>query len=794
MNVILSPSRLERIEMLRQNMLVEPQVCVEKALYTTESFRSTEGAPIEYRRARALDHVLTHLTVGIGPGELFVGRPTGKVRGGPLSPEVNSTWYTKEMDTFHTREQENYAEVPEADKQIIRDCCAYWHGKSLFDHWQAAVPDDMKFANGPIIGGGGFCLNTQYYGHISTDFGKMLEKGVLGLYEEIDKTIQSLGTFGDVENFTKEQYLRAMRISLGAVVKFAHRYADLAEQMASGEADAQRKAELEQIAETCRWVPEHPPRTLYEAIQSTWFTYVALNNEAWGAGPSLSRVDQYLYPFYQADKAAGRITDEDALEYLACFLIKQNGQFTVYSTPAAKIYGGLCCRLGNTIGGLKPDGTTAVNELSYLMLEAARFGLTEDIMVLTGQDTPQDFLVEAVETAKILRGKMKFIGHDVLVRQMLHDGRPLEIARGCAITGCNSPSVPGWSLDLPGGMINLPLIFDLALHDGYSPRLGRQMGPHTGDARTFTCFKQVYDAFKEQFRFFVPYMHLYKNMDKKMFADYSPCPLQSAMMQGCIEKATDITRGAMYPYMSYSMSLSGAPNIGDSLCTIKKLIFEDGTYTMAQLMDALDRNFEGDEAMLHQIQRLPKFGNDEPYVDQLVDDVLAFTSGEIEKIPGFYGAKSTCAAATITGNIPMGADVGALPDGRLAGEPIAEGGISPHQGRNTSGITATMASVAKLDPMNFRHGSVLNIRIDPDAVKDRSKLEKLAMLVRSFHAMGGYLVQFNIVSTDTLRQAQKHPEQYKDLLVRVSTYSAYFVELSEQLQNDIIARLSFGSV
>ena len=416
MNVILSPSRLERIEMLRQNMLVEPQVCVEKALYTTESFRSTEGAPIEYRRARALDHVLTHLTVGIGPGELFVGRPTGKVRGGPLSPEVNSTWYTKEMDTFHTREQENYAEVPEADKQIIRDCCAYWHGKSLFDHWQAAVPDDMKFANGPIIGGGGFCLNTQYYGHISTDFGKMLEKGVLGLYEEIDKTIQSLGTFGDVENFTKEQYLRAMRISLGAVVKFAHRYADLAEQMASGEADAQRKAELERIAETCRWVPEHPPRTLYEAIQSTWFTYVALNNEAWGAGPSLSRVDQYLYPFYQADKAAGRITDEDALEYLACFLIKQNGQFTVYSTPAAKIYGGLCCRLGNTIGGLKPDGTTAVNELSYLMLEAARFGLTEDIMVLTGQDTPQDFLVEAVETAKILRGKMKFIGHDVLVR------------------------------------------------------------------------------------------------------------------------------------------------------------------------------------------------------------------------------------------------------------------------------------------------------------------------------------------------------------------------------------------
>lgn len=346
MNVELSPARLKRIETLRKNMLVEPQVCVEKALYTTESFRSTEGTPIEYRRAMALDHVLTHLTVGIGEGELFVGRPTGKVRGGPLSPEINSSWYTKEMDTFHTREQENYAEVSEADKQIIRDCCEYWRGKSLFDHWQAAIPDEMKFANGPIIGGGGFCLNTQYYGHISTDFGKMLEKGVLGLYRDIDAVIDSMGTFGDAEEFTKIQYLRGMKISLGAVVKFAHRYAELAQQMAAEETDPQRKAELEKIAETCRWVPEHPPRTLYEAIQSTWFTYVALNNEAWGAGPSLSRVDQYLYPFYQADKRAGRITDEDALEYLACFLIKQNGQFTVYSTPAAKIYGGLCCRLG----------------------------------------------------------------------------------------------------------------------------------------------------------------------------------------------------------------------------------------------------------------------------------------------------------------------------------------------------------------------------------------------------------------------------------------------------------------
>ena len=785
---------LDRINILRGNMMVEPEVCIEKAKFTTESFRSTEGAPVDYRRAMALDNILSNITIGIGDGELIVGRPTGKVRGGPLSPEVNATWYTKEMDTFHTREQENYAAMSEEDKAIVRDCCDYWSGKSLFDHWKAAVPEDMQRYNGPIIGGGGFCLNTQYVGHISTDFNKMITKGVTGLYDDIDKSIDSIGTFADIENFKKIQYLKAMKISLGAIVKFANRYADLAEQMAEQEQNPKRKAELERIAETCRHVPEHPARTMAEALQATWFTYVALNNESWGAGPSLSRADQYLYPFYLADKEAGRLTDEEALEYLASFLIKQNGQFTVYSTPAAKIYGGLCCRLGTTIGGLKEDGACAVNELSYLFMEAARHGLTEDIMVLTGENTPKDFTLLALETAAILRGKMKFIGQDVLVKQLLHDGRPNAAAYGCAITGCNSPSSPGYSLDLPGGMTNLALIFDLALHDGYSPTMKQQMGPHTGDARNFTSYEEVFDAFKKQFAYFVPYMHLYKNVDKQMFADYSPSLVQSSLMRGCIEKAQDIMRGAMAPYISYSMSMSGAPNVGDSLAALKKLIFEDGKYSMSEMLDAIDANFEGHDELLHAIQRAPKFGNDEPYVDQLVDDVLSFVSSEVEKYPGPFGAKSTIAVATITANIPMGGDVGALPDGRKAGQPLAEGGISPHQGRNTNGVTATMASVARLNAINFRHGSVLNVRIDPEAVKDSSKMEKLSTMVSAFHKMGGFLVQFNIVSTHTLKEAQKDPEQYKDLLVRVSTYSAYFVELSKSLQDDIIARMEFGSV
>lgn len=796
MDTVLTKEAEARVKKLRESMLVEPQVCVEKAKCTTEVFRATEGAPIEYRRSRVLEHIFTHMTIGIGDDELIVGRPTGKVRGGPLSPEINSTWYTKEMDTFHTREQENYAEVSEEDKAVIRDVCDYWHGKSLFDHWQAAIPDELKFANGPIVGGNGFCLNTQYFGHIATDYEAMLSNGVNGLCCKIDEQIAILeaDTVGNVDSFNKIQYLKCMKRSLGAIVILANRYADLAEKMAGDQQDEKRRAELLQIAENCRQVPAEPPKTLWQAIQATWFTYIALNNEAWGAGPSLARADQYLYPYYKADIEAGRITDQDAMELIACFLIRQNGQFTVYSTPAAKIYGGLCCRLGTTIGGTKPDGSCAVNELSYIYMDAARYGLTEDLMVLTGDNTPRDFLEKALKTAVALRGKMKFIGQDVLARQMMHIGRPAEMANNSAVTGCNSPSIPGYSLDLPGGMINLPLMLDIALHDGYAPMLKQQFDIHTGDARRFETFDQVFDAFKKVFTYFVPIMHLYKNMDKLMFAQYSPCLVQSALMHGCIEKATDITRGAMAPYISFAMSLSGAPNIGDSLCALKRLVFEQKKYTMAQVMDALDANWEGYDGMYHDFIRQPKFGNDIAEVDKLVDEVLAFCSEEIAKIPGPFGAKSICAAATITANIMMGGDTGAQPDGRHAGEPLAEGGISPHQGRNTSGVTATMASVAKLNPLNFCHGSVLNLRIDPEAVKDDSKIAKLATIVAMFHKLGGYLVQFNIVDTDTLREAQLHPEQYKDLLVRVSTYSAYYVELSKALQDDIIARIEFGSV
>ena len=448
------------------------------------------------------------------------------------------------------------------------------------------------------------------------------------------------------------------------------------------------------------------------------------------------------------------------------------------------------------MGGLTKDGKNAVNELSYLFLDAEKdVGLnSEDIVVRVHKTTPDAFLIKACEVAKLLSGKLKFVSDETIIQQLMNDGKPVEYARDYGITGCHTPTVPGFSQDIPGGIVNLPLMLELALNNGVSRLTGEQLGPTTGDPRQFTSYDQVWGAYKKQVEALIPIALLFKNADKKLFAAYAPSPFQSALYYGCIEKGLDITNGGTAPYISHAVSLGGAPNVGDSLAAIRKVVFEDKKISMDRLINSLDGNFESEGEVLHLLQGAPKFGNDDDYVDSIVNDVLIHAANEAGKIKGIAGAISNVAAATITANIPLGYIVGALPDGRRSGEPLSEGGISPHQGRNLSGPTATMRSVAKLDHVKLSDGSVLNMRFNPDALKDESKIRKFAFLIRTFCETGGALVQFNIVSTDMLKEAQRHPEKYKDLLVRVATYSAYFVELSPELQDDIIARMEFQEV
>ena len=775
-----------RIRQLRKAMLVQPSVCVERAKLITESYRQTEGEPAPIRRGKAFAHLLRHMTVRIYPQELIVGRPTSKVRGGSISPELQCDWILKELDILSTRETDPFEPLTQEERDILADVVSYWDTRSLRYHWSQEVGEEHKPYDDLIIGGGAFCGNNQFPGHASPDYGQLLQFGAQGLLEQVTKRLQEPADEG------QRAELEGMKLCLEALAELGDRYAAEARRLARTESDPQRARELLEIAAVCDKVPRKPAESFREAVQSLWFGYFCVMLENWGTGNTFLRIDQYLAPYYEADKAKG-LTQEEAYQYLAMLLINCNSACVVYSEMRSHGFAGNNSGCSFTIGGVKPDGSCAVNDLSYLILEAERavnMG-SDDVVVRLNDNTPEDFTLLACEVARDVGGKLKFLGDKTAIANLERDGMTRQQANDYAIAGCTSPTVGGLSYNIPGGIISLPGILELALNNGVHRMTGLQLGLKTGNPADFTSFEQLWEAFCAQVRHVIPHCHAIKNTDKAMFSRYMPSPFQSALLPCCVERGTDVIDGGTKPFYSFAMSLAGAPNTGDALAAIKKYVFEEGKVTLGQICDALAANFEGYEDLQKLLIRAPKFGNNDPYVDTLVNQVLSYVSDVVAETPGFHGAQSTAAAAAVTANIGLGMVLGATPDGRKAGEPISEGGISPAQGRNSSGTTATMLSVAGLDHSKLRHGEVLNMRINPDAVQGEEKLKKFRALILSYVRAGGFLVQFNIVSTETLRDAQLHPENHRDLVVRVATYAAYFVELGPELQNDIIRRLEF---
>ena len=784
-----------RIAKLRQRMLVQPAICLERAYYRTLSYQETEGDYPVMRRAKAFDKILQNITVEMTEGELIVGKMSSKPRGGSISPELQCDWILDELDLISTRDIDPFQPLTAKEKKLLREIVPYWQQRSLRNIWNQRIPEESRPYDDVLIGGGAFCGNNQYYGHISPDYALVLNLGVEGVIERIDRRIAALQP-EKYEDFQQIIQLQAMRLCLNAIVGLAERYAALAEQLAQSETSPIWKEELCKIAQNCRNVPRKPAATFHEAIQCVWFLYMGMEIENWGTGNTFLRADQYLYPFYQRDIEAGRITRAEAYELIALLLIKCNEFCVVYSEHRSHGYAGNCSGTAFTLGGVKADGSCAVNDVSYLFLEAENdVNLSsEDMVIRVTHDMPEDFLLLACTVARDVSGKLKFVGDQTCIQQMLYDERPLEMARDYAIVGCTSPTVGGRSLDIPGGVISLPMILELALNNGVSTMTGRKLGCQTGDARNFSSYDELWAAFCRQVDTVIPHCHVIKNLDKAIYAEYSPSPFLSCMYECCIDKGQDILRGGTYPHLSFAMALAGAPNVGDSLAAIKKLVFDEQVMTMEQVLDALACNFEGMEEVQALLARAPKFGNNDPYVDTIVNDVLSYVSDTIAKTPGFAGARSTAAAAAITANVGLGMCLGASADGRKAGSPISEGGLSPYQGRNISGPTATLLSVAGIDHIKLRHGEVLNMRFDPKALESDANLRKFAALIKAFFAAGGFLVQFNIVNTATLRDAQVHPDRYRDLVVRVATYAAYFVEIGPELQNDIINRLEFSGL
>ena len=775
-----------RIRQLRKAMLVQPSVCVERAKLITESYRRTQGEPAPIRRGKAFAHLLRHMTVRIYPQELIVGRPTSKVRGGSISPELQCDWILKELDILSTRQTDPFEPLTQEERDTLADVVSYWDTNSLRYHWSQEVGEEHKPYDDLLIGGGAFCGNNQFPGHASPDYGQLLRFGAEGLLEQVRQRLQQPA------DGAQQAELQGMALCLEALEELGDRYAAEARRLARTESDPQRAQELLEIAAICDKVPRKPAESFREAVQSLWFGYICVMLENWGTGNTFLRIDQYLDPYYEADKAKG-LSLEEAYQYLAMLLINCNSACVVYSEMRSHGFAGNNSGCSFTIGGVKPDGSCAVNDLSYLILEAERavnMG-SDDVVVRLSDNTPEDFSLLACEVARDVGGKLKFLGDKTAIANLERDGMTRQQANDYAIAGCTSPTVGGLSYNIPGGIISLPGILELALNNGVHRMTGLQLGLKTGNAADFTSFEQLWEAFCAQVRHVIPHCHAIKNTDKAMFSRYMPSPFQSALLPCCVERGTDVIDGGTKPFYSFAMSLAGAPNTGDALAAIKKYVFEEGKVTLGEICDALAANFEGYEDLQKLLIRAPKFGNNDPYVDSLVNQVLSYVSDVVSETPGFHGAQSTVAAAAVTANIGLGMVLGATPDGRKAGEPISEGGISPAQGRNSSGTTATMLSVAGLDHSKLRHGEVLNMRINPDAVQGEEKLKKFRALILSYVRAGGFLVQFNIVSTETLRDAQIHPENHRDLVVRVATYAAYFVELGPELQNDIIRRLEF---
>lgn len=788
-----------RIESLKKQLTSGlPEFCVERAVLVTESYKQTEGEPVAIRRAKALEHVLSNMTVGISDNELIVGNYVEAVgrRGVLILPEYSCQWLEDELDTMAERAVDR-AFISEENKRIMRELIPFWKGKTVRDKSVSLMPEELQSKYMEYFG---ICNNERGRGdegwaHIVVDWERPISEGLDSITREAEGHLAKLDP-GDPVDLAKIHFYRAIIIGHKAAVAFAQRYGREARALEEKERDGRRKAELKQIAEICERVPAKPARGFHEALQSFWFLKVALHLEGWGGAIGPGRMDQYLFPYYQNDMQAGRLDRDKAKELLLNLYIKLNSAWLFFPINVAKYFAGVSGSQAFMLGGVGRDGRDATNELSRLMLEVdGELGLAQpESVIRINRNTPRDFLITACEVAKKCRGKLKFINDETTVQKMLNQGYAIEDARDYGMVGCHEPFVPRKTHYSYCAHLNLAMCFELSMNDGVSLLSGKQLGPRTGDPAQFQSIEDVLTAYRAQIAYFVKHIARYNNVFLEAHAQVAPTPFQSSLVQGCVEKGLDLTAGGAF-YNATWLSGVGVINVGDSLAAIKKCVFDERKITMQELLSALRHNFEGREVIRQMLIEAPKFGNDDDYVDLLTKEAVSIYCEEWQSVRFQGGRRQPIAALNAnTSGIPLGLMVGASADGRWSKEPLADGGVSPAHGRNTRGPTATYKSVAKLDHVKMKCGSVLNMRFNPDALSDERSIQKFASLLRAYCDLGGYHVQFNIVSSELLKEAQKHPDKYRDLLVRVSTWTAYFTELGTDVQNDIIRRIEFEEV
>lgn len=784
----------ERIKRLRQQNFDTPTtLSIERALIETAFYKENYGTmPTPVLRARNFYEICKKKTIYIGDDELIVGERGPVPKAVPTFPEL-TCHSVEDLHTLDTRELQSY-HISQADIDTYeREVIPYWKGKTqrerIFNHvskeWEEAYHAGVftEF------------MEQRAAGHTAMD-GRMYREGLLDMKARIQQKLDSLDFIYDPEATDKQQELEAMSISCDAAILFAERHAELAEKMAAKESNPQRKLELEKIASVCRWVPAHAPRDLWEAIQMYWFVHLGTVTELNGwDSMNPGHIDQHLISFYDKGIADGSLTRDAAKELLSCLWIKFNNQPAPPKVGVTALESGTYNDFTNiNIGGVKRNGESGANEISYMILEIQEelHELQPGLSIHIAENTPDEFLEAGLKVIRQGHGYPSIFNPDTYVKEMVRAGKSLEDAREGGCSGCIEVGAFGKEAYLLTGYLNTPKILEITLNNGFDPISKKQLGLKTGDPREFTSFEQLYDAWKQQMEYFVNLKLAVNNYIERMFSLYAPATFLSLYIDDCIDKGKDYYSGGARYNTTY-IQCTGLGTITDCFTTLKKHVFEDHRYTMDQLLKACEKNWEGEEVLRQYIRNhTPFFGNDDEYADSIAVRVYEDLVKAIEGRPNTRGGKTHLNMLSTTCHNYFGSVCGASVNGRFARFAISDG-TSPAHGSDSHGPTAVIKSLGKLDQTKSG-GTLLNVRFTPQLFKRDEDIKKCASMIRTYFKFGGHHIQFNIVDTQTLLDAQKHPDQYKDLLVRVAGYSDYFNDMTEQLQNEIIARTENDAV
>ena len=777
----------ERISILKDKMLSEPRYAsIEQALIITETYKNNENKPRIIQRALALKNALLNLKINAEPEEMIVGNRTAGVRYGVVFPESGSTWVDKEFETLPVRPQDKF-NVREEDIKIFREIIKpYWEGKSLEDVLKKEYGKEINEIAKVVK------INQKDHaqGHICPNCEKWLKKGPAGIKAEAEKYLETAS--GD-----KKDFYESVIIVMEGVQQFMMRYCSFLLEKAETEKDKIKKENMILTAENCKNISSRPAENFHEAVQSLWFLFVVLHMESNASSFSPGRMDSFLYPYYKKDIEKGFLTNEKALEIIECLWLKFNEIVYMRNSHSAKYFAGFPIGFNIAVGGQNEKGEDFVNELSFLFLKAQEhLGLPQpNLSVRLHKGTKDKILKEAIKVVAKGSGMPQFFNDEAVIPAMEALGILEKDARNYAIVGCVELTTQGNNLGWSdAAMFNLNKILELTLNGGKCLLTGEQLSENFGDLTTYKTFEELEKSFEKHLNIFMDKMVLACEKVEEAHINLLPSPFLSSVIDNCIEEGKDVTQGGA-KYNFSGIQMIQVANLADSLWAVKKLVFDEKKISKEELLSALRDNFKGHEITRAVIlNRAEKYGNDIDEVDMMGVKWAEYFKKRLENFRNYRGGLYHTGMYTVSAHVPMGENLGASPDGRLAEEPLADGGMSPVYGRDIKGPTAVLKSVSKIDKKLTSNGGLLNMKFLPEFFRTETGIDKFANMMRGFVNLEIPHIQFNVVRKEDLIAAKKNPENYRGLTIRVAGYTAYFTELSEKLQDEIIARTSYGDI